>query len=185
MRAAAHVDRSFLDRVGLPARDPVDEASEPWWDSAYRDRYRHVCSPLVMQIVTVGERLSAMRHMSFADPWSDRRVAEFVLACPQHQITGVRESKRIMRRAIVGIMPPLALAAARKVPPAPLYYVALRERSRETVLELISASRVADLGFIDADTLLRDYEAFVAGARSEFDIWSTLSLEMWLRRYWF
>ncbi|WP_159552872.1 hypothetical protein [Billgrantia tianxiuensis] len=45
-------------------------------------------------------------------------------------------------------------------------------------------SRCAEMGFID-EAILRDrFMRFVRGEAPSFDLWPTLSLEIWLRRFW-
>lgn len=184
LRAEEHVRESFLRRTALPASDPVTLAAQTWPGAASRQRYIHIFSPLVMRGVMHSERLCAGYGMGSADPWSDRRIAEFMLACPQHWIGRVTDVKRLPRHAMEGIMPSAAIKAAQKVSPGPLYLHALREKSYKAVVDLMTNSRCADLGYIDEDALRVRFDQFVKGEVPAFDLWSTLSLEIWLRRYW-
>lgn len=183
-KAEAHVLDSFLKRACLPARDPLELEADAWALPAARRRYLLVFAPFVMRVSTCEERNNARFGLGFADPWSDRRIAEFVLACPQHRITRGVELKRLPRRAMQGIMPAEAISAARKVSPEPLYLQALRRDAYHTAAELMTDSRCAQLGYIDESALRARFERFVRGEAPMFDLWSTLSLEMWLRRYW-
>lgn len=183
-RAAVHVRDSFLRQAGLPARDPVRLEAETWPHYASRSRYIHIFSPLVMRGVMYSERFCANHGVGLADPWSDRRIAEFMLACPQHWIDRSTGVKRLTRLAMQGIMPTDAINAACKVTPGPLYLHALRETAYGRVIDLITNSRCAALGFIDESVLKERFERFVKGEIPTFDLWSTLSLEIWLRRYW-
>lgn len=182
-RAAAHVKDDFL-QAWLPSSDPVPAEAEVWPRSAARHRYIHVFSPLVMRGVMYAERFSAGYGVGFADPWSDRRIAEFVLACPQYCVDSATEGKRMARRAMQGIMPADAIKAASKVSPEPLYLAALREHAYDTVVDLITNSRCAELGFIDESALIEKFDRFIRNESPVFDLWPTLSLEIWLRRYW-
>ncbi|GGX80275.1 asparagine synthetase B [Litchfieldella qijiaojingensis] len=183
-RAVEHVRESFLRRAGLPLCDPVSLEAETWPGSAGRQRYVHVFSPLVMRGVMYAERLCAGYGIGFADPWSDRRIAEFMLACPQHWISRSTEVKRLPRHAMQGIMPPDAIKASRKVSPEPFYLHALREKAYDNVIDLMTGSCCAELGYIDEVALRERFERFKRGDAPVFDLWSTLSLEIWLRRYW-
>ncbi|MBZ0329228.1 hypothetical protein KZO25_02715 [Halomonas sp. ANAO-440] len=182
--AEEHVSRGFLDRMGLPAAEPHYVTSLDWPHQAARDRYIHIASPLVVRGIGFAERVSARHGLGLADPWSDRRLADFILACPQHLVATVREPKRIARRAMAGIMPDDAIRAIGKVVPAALYIDALRDKAHDKVLDLMTNSRCAELGYIDEPALRRRFERFVRGEESVFELWSTLSLELWLRRYW-
>ena len=85
---------------------------------------------------------------------------------------------------MAGIMPPEALAAVRKVSPEPLYKLALRERARVTVETLCTDMASARLGYVDGQAYRRQMERLFSGEIERFNLWGTLSLEMWLRRYW-
>ncbi|MDI5934204.1 asparagine synthetase B family protein [Halomonas kalidii] len=183
-RAGGHVRDDFLARAGLPSREPVREAADAWPRSAPRHRYIHIFSPLVMRGVMYAERVSAAHGIAIADPWSDRRIAEFILACPQYCVDTAVEVKRLARRAMDGIMPPSAIRAASKVSPEPLYLGALRGKAHVTVVDLMTNSRCADLGFIDEAVLRERFARFVRDEAPPFDLWPTLCLELWLRRYW-
>ncbi|WP_367171567.1 asparagine synthetase B [Halomonas sp.] len=183
-RAAAHVRDDFLGRAGLPPLEPTREAAKAWPRIAARHRYIHIVSPLVLRGVMYAERVAAAHGIAIADPWSDRRIAEFILACPQHYVDTAVEVKRLARRAVEGIMPADAIRSASKVSPEPLYLDALRRQAHDTVIDLMTNSRCADLGFID-EAMLRDrFTRFVSGEAPSFELWPTLCLELWLRRYW-
>ena len=183
-RAASYVRRDFLAHVGLPARDPQDEASERWTGYASRQRYQLVTSPLASRVVQFSERLCAQYGMGFCDPWSDRRVVEFVLSCPQHIITRPRQFKRLAKRSMAGIMPTEAIYAARKVSPEPMYLHALREEARETVRALVTDSRCVAMGYVDERLLRQEFGSLISGERDDVDLWPMLSLELWLRHHW-
>ncbi|MGR2737547.1 asparagine synthetase B family protein [Billgrantia sp. Q4P2] len=183
-RAESYVFPGFLHRAGLPEVEPVRAEAANWPRRAPRERYIHVFSPLVQQGMTYAERITAMHGVGNADPWSDRRIAEFILACPQYSIDSVIEVKRLARRAMAGIMPIEAIGSIGKVSPEPLYFAALRDKAYDKVLGLMTHSRCAELGFVDEAMLRERFECFVHGNAPSFDLWPTLSLEIWLRRFW-
>lgn len=181
---AEYVMEGFLRRVGLPRQEPVAVASEAYRNHACRDRYRHVFSPLAMRVASSFERLAATHKLAYADVWSDRRVAEFVLACPQHIVHRAFQPKRLPRLAMRGIMPNDVIWRARKVLPSALYLAALRGPAHDAVTDLMTNSRCAELGFIDETMLKRRFKDFVNGGRACDEIWPVLSLEIWLRQHW-
>lgn len=182
--AEEHVSSGFLERAGLPTAEPHYLASRAWPRHAARDRFIHIASPLVMRGVGYAERVTARHGLGMADPWSDRRLVDFILACPQHMVATVLEPKRIARRAMAGIMPDEAIRSIGKVSPEALYIDALKDRAHDKVLDLLTNSRCADLGCIDEPALRARFERFVQGKEPIFDLWPMLSLEIWLRRYW-
>ncbi|MBD3896166.1 hypothetical protein IEI94_09920 [Halomonas sp. ML-15] len=183
-RSASYVSREFLSRAGLPRRDPQEVTAEQWPGVAARQRYALVNSPLASRVVQFSERLCARYGLDFIDPWSDRRVLEFVLSCPQHIVTRPRQFKRLAKRSMHDIMPDEAIHAARKVTPEPLYLHALREEASDTVRDLVTDSRCAAMGFVDERVLRQQCESLLAGERNDVDLWPMLSLELWLRQHW-
>ncbi|WP_197030624.1 asparagine synthase-related protein [Halomonas sp. BC04] len=182
--AARHVKLDFLKNAGLPDKDPVFLAAEAYPDRAVRDRYSHIFSSIAMRVMQSAERGAAEHRMYFADVWSDRRIVEFVLACPQYVIHRMSQPKRLVRMAMEGIMPDEVIRGARKVSPEELYYKALRNGSRDVVMSLMTNSRCADMGYVEDDVFKERFQSFLKGERPCDDIWPTLTLEMWLRKHW-
>ena len=180
---ADHVRQEFLARHGVVPGISVQGEIPSGVSDARRQRYEYVFSSFVTRGLTNASRAAAAHGMTVLDPWSDRRLASFVLACPQHQLTRASEFKRLPRRAMRGIMPQHAIDSARKVSPEPLYERALRQEAYVNVMALIRDSRCAGQGYVDGDRLHSDFEDYMNGRRPMFDLWSTLSLELWLREY--
>jgi asparagine synthase (glutamine-hydrolysing) len=74
-------------------------------DAARGLRYGRIFSFTGMRIALSNERRRAARGLGFADPWSDARIARFVLAIPQWRVNLISERKRLARQAMKGIMP--------------------------------------------------------------------------------
>ncbi len=104
------------------------------------------------------DRIHAEAGVAFADPWSDRRLVEFVLAAPQWAIARVAEPKRIARSAMRGIMPEPARQSMTKISPYPLFRDALLHRARATIDDLLDDPVSARLGYVDATALRRHYD---------------------------
>lgn len=150
-----------------------------------RQRYQQVFMPLFMRGMVWTERTQARFGLGFANPWSDRRLASFVMAAPQQVLNraGVVD-KELVRTAMRHIMPDAVRRNRELIVPTPLYRRAVREWARETIQSLITDSQVGARGYIDPDCLHTFYEALCAGEKNDFRIWNTLTLEMWLRQYW-
>ena len=131
------------------------------------------------------ERTCARAGLTFADPWSDRRIASFVLAVPPQVLNRPgRNDKRIVREAMRGIMPEPVRQASAKILPTPLFEHAMQQGAVQTVQELITGSQLASRGYVDEAVLQSAYADVRRGVRDASDLWSTLTVEMWLRRYW-
>jgi hypothetical protein len=71
-------------------------------------RFRGLLDPIPQ------ERLRARYGMTFADPWADRRVVEFVLAVPPWRLQRPSEPKRLARLALGGLLPSSTVQALGK-----------------------------------------------------------------------
>ncbi|MQA00012.1 MAG: hypothetical protein GEU80_11900 [Dehalococcoidia bacterium] len=133
------------------------------------------------------ERRFARHGLRHADPWSDRRLVESVLAMPQHILTPAGEAKWLAREAMRGVLPESARVAASKATPAPHYDRGILDRGSATVRSLLDGSRAAARGYVDEQALHEWYDRMVArepAATAHIGaFWRFLTLEDWLRRY--
>ncbi len=152
---------------------------------ARRKRFELVFVPLHMHGMIWSERTNAAHGLGFVDPWSDLRLAEFVLAIPQVVLNrpGTLD-KRLFREAMRGIMPERLRRDARKIVPKPLYLRALRGSATATVRALTRDMEAERRGYLHAGTLREHFDEILRGNRDHPEFWSALNLEMWLRRYW-
>lgn len=190
-RARSPTDRSppwvrdaFLDAQGLAEASREIDASMRLRGEARNQRYRAIFAPSQMFGFVESERLYARHGTSFADPFSDRRIAEWVLAVPQRVVNRPDDRKRLIRRAMQGIVPQTAARSQAKVSPWPLAERGIREREVEAVRGLIRGSLAAQRGWIDESTCMQRYDAYLQGGERPLNFWCTLSLERWLRHHW-
>ena len=175
----------FAERIGLAEIIEQSEPRPPVTDHARRMRYELIFTPMHLRGMVWSERTWARYGLGFADPWSDRRMAEFVMAVPQWRIQRVGEFKRIARLAMRGLMPEQVRQSVAKIAPTPLYHRALKEQARGTVLDLLAGSQAAARGYLDEDALRNYFERFVRGGPERPEVWWSLTLEMWLRQHRF
>jgi asparagine synthase (glutamine-hydrolysing) len=181
---APWVRPEFAERIGLAEIVKESKPHSPITDHARRMRYERVFMLSSSRLMLADERTRARYGLSFADPWSDRRLAEFVLAVPQWRIQRVGEDKRIARQAMRGIMPEQVRQRAGKTIPVSLFDLGFKERARDTVSALITGSQAGSRGYLDEGVLRNYYECFLRDGPQPYDFWWPLTLEMWLRRYW-
>jgi asparagine synthase (glutamine-hydrolysing) len=174
----------FANSIGLAELIEQRKPRSPFTNHARRMRYERIFMLSASRFMAADERTRARYGLSFADPWSDRRLAEFVLAVPQWRIQRVGESKRIARLAMRGLMPEQVRQRAAKIIPVSLFDRGFKERARDAVFALITGSRAASRGYLDEGALRDYYESFLLDAPQPHDFWWPLTLEMWLRRYW-
>lgn len=172
--------RTHLEETARQYEDPpspINEFGRKW-------RYELIFTPMHMRGVIWSERTQARFGIGFADPWSDRRLAEFVLAIPHEVVNQPREYKRLSRSAMQGVMPEPVRQSVSKILPTPYYLWAFREKARATISELIEHSLAHERGYIDKAKLRAHYDEILAGRRDRADFWWVLTVEMWLRQFW-
>jgi asparagine synthase (glutamine-hydrolysing) len=151
---------------------------------ARRRRYDAVFVAMHMRGVVWSERTQARFGLGFADPFSDRRMAQFAVSIPQRVLNETGQEKRLTRSAMSGIMPEPARRDASKISPEPLYRRALANSAQNTILDLLRDSKSAARGYVDVGPLERQYGLIRSGERDGAWFWPALTLEMWLRAYW-
>jgi asparagine synthase (glutamine-hydrolysing) len=174
----------FAARVGLPDILRQGGPEAPLRGSARRKRYGRIFRPGGHRMALWHDRTAARLGLSWADPWSDRRLAEFVLAIPQHLVNRVSEPKRIAHRAMSPIMPPGLTRSTRKIIPSELFHRGFRERETDTVRQLMTEPVSESLGYLIPSQVLAEYDRYLAGNSVRHDFWWPLTLEAWLRAHW-
>jgi asparagine synthase (glutamine-hydrolysing) len=128
--------------------------------------------------------LGSLPRRSFCDysfPYLDRDFIEFLCTVPRFEILSYNRRRRLMRRALKGIVPVEILERRRKafVSRGPL--VDLRE-SQKHILALFKSSVSAELGFVEPSLFREALQLAINGGSSSFlPIFRTVALEVWLR----
>ncbi len=170
----------FAARVGLAQAIAHVEAPAGLHDPSARRRYETIFMESQARNMVESNRDHARHGFDYADPWSDRRLVEFILAIPQDQVQRPGEFKRLAKRAMAGVMPEAARTRLGKVPLSPLADRALHSPA---VADLLSNTELAARGYVDADRVQALLEDARAG-RAAPGIWPVLNIERWLRTYW-
>jgi asparagine synthase (glutamine-hydrolysing) len=171
--------RHRSDLEGVRREDPWPSAPGP----ASRLRHGRVLSRPGVRSAVKKERDAARHGLGYADPWSDRRLAEFVLAVPPWIVQRRCEPKALARASMHGLMPEAARRAAGKTIPETLFDRGFLERGAGTVRELLTDMELERHGLIDARALTATYDTWLAGTMPRHDVWWPLSLEMWFRAH--
>lgn len=179
----------WFSQSTLRAHGIDPEASEDRWavpaDLGYARGVRHslLWLPMQQRGMVWSERTNAAYGQGFADPFSDVRLARFVMSLPQQILNPPgRNDKRFLRAAMRGVMPEASRRVARKVVPTPVYDEAVRTREVARVRALLNDSVADARGYLDGAELRRSYEGVLSGAEMPAEFPWALSLEVWLRR---
>jgi asparagine synthase (glutamine-hydrolysing) len=127
------------------------------------------------------ERCLSATHADVRYPYLDRRLIEFALAIPLDQKVRPPETRSLVRRALVGLIPERIRQRSTKGGPSEAIFRTLGE-NWPILAQLLSDSRAAALGFVE-ERRFRDavHRARHGLATNTVQLLSTMALEMWLR----
>ncbi len=178
------VEPAFAARHGLAELVGVGSAAPAGFGPSRALRHDWVLAQLHLRGMAWSERSYAQQGLAFADPFSDRRLAEFAMAVPQAAITPPGENtKPLMRAAMRGILPPTALRDAGKVVPRPLYERGLLQEGVATVRHLLEGMETARRGWVNERQMHEQFVRSLHGAAVPAAFWPTLVTEWWVRLY--
>ena len=175
-RAAQRLDLADVAETG--------EAWLPVRSHARAQRYSSVFHIVSQRVAQAHERTFARHGLIYADPWGDRRIAEFVCAAPQWRVQRHSRPKMLTQEAVRGVVPEAARRNPARRNPVGLFRRAFNERETETVRAMMRDSRAEAAGLLDAKAVLQVFESYLQGQDVSHDFWHPLCVEMWLRRWW-
>lgn len=151
---------------------------------ARRWRYSRIFMLMGYRIATLNERTHAKFGLGYDDPWSDRRLASYILAMPQSLVNQFSEPKRLARRAMQGIIPEAASNSISKITDIQILHDrGVKEREREVINQLFENSVASRMGYMDSKFIQEDYNNYLNSSSCSCDLLWPSSLEMWLEKY--
>ncbi|MBA3890927.1 MAG: hypothetical protein H0X64_10380, partial [Gemmatimonadaceae bacterium] len=180
----AHVRAEWAKRVQLQEVLVRPKVRPPGLNSAGSARYDRIFASGGLLDPTSLERDCSRFGLELHSPWSDRRLASFIMAVPQWMVQRPSEPKRIARHAMRGIMPADALSSAGKMEPVALFERAFADRARAVIGSLLADSQLVGRGFVEEAEVRQLFDALAERRVVRSDPWWSLTMEMWLRRYW-
>jgi asparagine synthase (glutamine-hydrolysing) len=162
----------------------IGSRTPPIRGHARLQRYTSVSDLTSLRLAEQRQRSAARRGMMHADPWADRRLAEFALAVPQWRLQRYSREKYLAREAMRDLMPEHERLAARHGGPIGLFRRAFDERAVGAIRELLATSRAAQHGWLDPRPVLEVYEVYLRTGSLTHQIWFPLTVERWLRAWW-
>lgn len=117
------------------------------------------------------------------EPFRDRRLVEFVLALPAYELglPSKNETKRILRRALHGILPDPILNRSDKTHFGSWLRGEFWNKEWSQILRLFDKAIVIEYGFVESGWLANRLAA--AEQDRKHDFWPWINLELWLRRF--
>jgi asparagine synthase (glutamine-hydrolysing) len=145
-------------------------------------RYGRIFGYAAQQLTALDARAVAGHGMVLVDPFTDRRVVEWVLSVPQYEVTRPDRPKHLLRAAVRPWMPP-GLEFLSGADLSALYARGLFDRRRSLVERLFATSELAARGYIRGEAYEEMYSELRAGKPRVLFEWA-LAAELWVRRHW-
>lgn len=191
VRAGLRVPTSSLEPTLGPAlREPEldlraeqrDEASQ-LHGRGRQQRHERIFGYAAQQLRSLGQRQMAAHGLVHVDPWTDRRLVEWILAVPQHEVTRPDRPKDLVRRAITPWLPPSHEFVAGAATLASLRDRGILDRRRTVIDGIVASSELVERGYVDR-SWLGDLWSRETGGRPDVQFEWVLAAELWLRRHW-
>jgi asparagine synthase (glutamine-hydrolysing) len=181
----AWIDAGFARQHQLRDRartTPAPRAGESF--AAVESRY-YLTSPYFPRVYACVGGLAREEGVEIRSPLMDPRVIAFAAERPREERASKRETKRVLRAAMRGILPDDVLAPRRMRTGTTgrLFARAFRAVGSDLVTEATHDSRLAELGIIDPAALRRGWREWEAGQDGNVGValFLTLQAEFWAR----
>jgi asparagine synthase (glutamine-hydrolysing) len=200
--------RARLQRLSAPVR-PFQPVLADWFDSVFArsnqllerelvhspargsrsfteyETYRYLVHPFTARIASAVAGFGVDGGVEVRLPLCDRRVVEFAFSRPLEDRVRNRETKRLLRASMSGLMPQEVLAPRRNRTGVTSTYFrrSMREVYAGLLTETFRAPILAELGIVDGVRLRKATEAYLQqqNPRAELQLFFTLQTELWLR----
>jgi asparagine synthase (glutamine-hydrolysing) len=184
--APSWLDREFVRRHGLVERE---RAFTPVREGGSRAAYEmvwYLTYPYFPFIFGHVAGLAREEGVEIRSPLYDRRIIEFAVTRPIRERSSGPETKRLLRSAVQGLLPPAVLAPrATKTGLTSGYFArSMREGLPALCDEMLRSSVLVDAGIIDAGEFRRASIAYLRGECGDSvgaNLYFTVQTELWLR----
>jgi asparagine synthase (glutamine-hydrolysing) len=183
----AWITRDFAHRTALRERArtmPTRRGGESF--AALESRY-YMTAPYFPRVYACVSGIARDEKVELRSPLMDPRVIAFAAGRPREERASQRETKRVLRAAMRGIIPDDVLAPrrTRTGTTGRLFGRALRDVGGELIDTAIRDSRLAELGIIEPTALRRGWDAWKANGDGNLGValFLTLQTEFWTRAH--
>ena len=169
----------FLEQVAAKPRERA-----PFRDPDRCFTYRLIGSKSagVRRVIHWYQQIAQPYGIEVSHPFFDRRLAAFMLAIPQSMIRLGNRPKGFLRAAMTPRLP-LAIVENFHKPTLYSFYHFGISKEGNNIKRLMKNSKLADMGIIDNESLLRSVEFYLKSKPGNVlaSFWSTIFTELWLR----
>jgi asparagine synthase (glutamine-hydrolysing) len=147
------------------------------------EQWRNLTDGVIPYGCEMFDKAAAGFSIELRYPFLDRRLLEFCLAVPASQKLHHGWIRMIMRRAMKGILPEEIRWRGGKATLTPNFNRALSMFARETLEDIIVKNPGKVATYVNLTTLRNTYHRYLSGSPKAAydDIWSAVTLALWLR----
>ncbi len=178
------IDAGFARRNGLRER-ARQHAPPPRGASLSEAEFRYYLThPTGPRLGLAANEIVLEEGVEARSPLYDHRVVRFAASRPVTERTRGNETKRLLRRACQGWLPPAFLAPRRRRTGGTRRYAgtALRQTHAAFITGVLEETVLEEMGVVSGEALRRHWQAFLAGdGRYELPLYLTFQTELWLR----
>jgi asparagine synthase (glutamine-hydrolysing) len=185
-RPPSWLARGFLERHQLAERERAAAPQRTSGSCVVHETTWYLTYRYFPRVFGTVSAFALDEGVEIRSPLYDRRVIEFALTRPRWERSSGRETKRLLRAAVRGLLPDEVLAPrpARTGVTGGFFTRSMREHFPRMCDELRRESVLADYGMIDAYEFQQTAAAYLRGETGEqvgINLFFTLQAEHWLR----
>jgi len=176
--AESSINPHWKSRNNNPA---LEESVIQGWQQEPPSRRKHffaLCQVLAARTLQTPEPL---RHIHYTHPYAHRRLVEYMLGVPSHIVAQPGEPRRLMRRALAGLVPAPVLARRSKASFDLVFASALRPLAA-ALLESFDKALLVRRGIVDPVNLRSRLGRYLSGLEcNASQLRLVILAEYWLR----
>lgn len=188
-RVPSWVNLTGLRRAGLEEQDAAGVPRVRPGKLADAELAWLMTAPYLRAARAEGSALAFDEGIEIRRPLLDQRVVAFAARRPRSERVGGGETKRLLRRAVQGLLPATVLQprAERTGTTGSYLLESLRGPARAHITVMFGSPLLADAGLVDAYGLQRAWHDLLSGRGGTIDafhLYRTYQAELWLRQRW-
>ncbi len=155
-------------------------SSEEGGDDVRRPEQGRALRQRVPKMAALGYAQGLREGIEILVPFRDRRIIEFILAVPAHQLYGTSGYKHVLRSAMCGFLPEVVRRAGRHGTLEALFRKGI-ERERGLVADVLGHPEPELLQYVDGAWLSRAFSGGPAPEVVDYVAWQCFSFLLWVR----
>lgn len=179
------IDEEFATRAKLAERERASVRSANGERGWRREARFYLEAPLFPRAFQTLAGFGLEGGVELRSPLYDRRVVEFACSRPREERNSGRETKRLLRRAMRGLLPEHVLAPrTHRTGITTAYSDRSMRRVFPALMErVLDAPMLGELGVVNGAKIREGWQEFVRTGRNDLKIplFLTLHVELWLR----